>query len=699
MGYIFRIRALVFAIVSLVGCLSVHAQSIPGAFFIHQTDGRSYSFLLSEVDSIVYSNISANGSLNDELQAQRIYTADSIFTIDIADVDSIAFIDTGDEAGSHIGWSDLSDIVIPEQPRCAVVNITGTDALPKTRSANIKAWMEVWDGRGHYFKKRVILKLNGDSTIQKEKKNFAADFCEDEWIGEQTTNIKIGQWVTRDGFHFKAYHTSITKGEAPINYKLYDKFLATKPIDKRAPYLDYYSKKKITSALLNNDESLQARCYPDGFPCIVYLNGKFYGIFSWQLNKHRDNFNLSRNKTDNIHLDGYLGADEIWNGDIAWNRFEVRNPKPKEDKWTLLCQDGTVYDGNNPKELMGTDAPTYNEADESCRNSAKTKENIVALSHYMQEISLCEEDYQENRITLEELKAEIDKRFSMEWLTDYIILINIIQNNDAIKKNWQWVTWGKIDGTVRWYVNPYDLDSSYGVTSTTAFSNSSANRVHIGESSNTPAKYVWLYFLDEMKARYAELRRANVISYDTMTGLFKDWTERVGAQNYQYEAERWPDMPCNRDNYISDKWARTGKSYITYQGRNNTWTQGTTYSEGSHCKYEYRCYQSLKSGNKGHMPSAEDSEWWRDVTVKAGKYHKGDLIFDGRSNFYEFRALEDVEVTQGNDGRPDGLTDAPFGKFYPEYPYEGGVHDSIDRIFEWIKKKIQRMDAEMDYSS
>lgn len=90
----------------------------------------------------------------------------------------------------------------------------------------------------------------------------------------------------------------------------------------------------------------------------------------------------------------------------------------------------------------------------------------------------------------------------------------------------------------------------------------------------------------------------------------------------------------------------------------------------------------MKAGNKGNTPDEKDSEWWQDVSVKTGTYKAGDLVFDGRSNFYEFRALKDIEVTQDNNNtdRPDHFVNTPFEKFYPAYPYEGGTYDSIERI-------------------
>ena len=74
-------------------------------------------------------------------------------------------------------------------------------------------------------------------------------------------------------------------------------------------------------------------------------------------------------------------------------------------------------------------------------------------------------------------------------------------------------------------------------------------------------------------------------------------------------------------------------------------------------------------------------------------------MFDGRSNFYESRALKDIEVTQDNNNtdRPDHFVNTPFEKFYPAYPYEGGTYDSLERINNWIQKNIAILDEMMSY--
>lgn len=682
-------RILIFLVAVLCSPFT-EAQTWDEAFGVFQNDGAVRVFYRSKVDSIVYSSVDEKKS-PPQSATQDIHIADKVYRIPLTLIDSVVFSPQGLPSGA---CDDRKTIVIPEQPALAVLNISGIDAFPVQKNVEKHAWVEVISdvADGIAFKKKAVVKLQGRSTTQLVKKGFSIDFCEDDWKGEETTGIKIGSWVTQDSYHFKAYYTSYTKGECPVGYKLYDKFMVTKPEGHRAPFNDY--------GIVDEE----ARCYPDGFPCLVYLNRQFYGLYSWQLKKHRDNYHQKRNETGNIHLDGVIGPDQLWNGKVSWTSFEVRNPKPKSSKWTLLCQDGKAYDGDNPRELMGKDSPHYDSSNVNCLKTAQVKEIILSLSRYMNEIAAYEDAYKnatpdELEGALSVLKEQIQKRFSMEYLIDYIILVTFLQNSDSTANNWQWLTWGDIDGTVKWYVCPYDLDHAFGVISTTGFRTANPYIQTVGASTNTPARYVWNYYLDEMKARYRELRTAGVLSYETVWGIMEDWVSRIGEDNYEREMQRWPETPANRDACISPAWTLAGKEYLTYTDAPSNWGGASTYSSGAFCKYNHRCYRSLQDANKGHLPDEPDSKWWEDVFVRTKTYKAGETVYDGWNNFYEFRALEDVTVVgdEGNDSRPDGLCGAPFEKFYSHYPYEGGTHDSPERVRQWILDKIALMDKQMGY--
>lgn len=274
-------KYLYLIILGAVSSVFVKAQTPDDAFYIYRNDGLFNVFFRSEIDSIAYSCYDKDNMFQDDYVTQVIYCKDSICRIPLAVVDSVVLVPCKSGSDAPMGWSNRNSIFIPIQPACAMVNITGVSSLPTYKGTNAHAWMEVWDMRGIYFKKRVIIDLNGDSSTAKEKKNFSADFCEDEWEGEETTDIKIGNWVTQDGFHFKANYTSFTKGECPVSYKLYDKFQEIKPLYRRSPFMEYYEPDYVTDAIHGDNEKLKeefsARCYPDGFPCVVYLNGQFYG--------------------------------------------------------------------------------------------------------------------------------------------------------------------------------------------------------------------------------------------------------------------------------------------------------------------------------------------------------------------------------------------------------------------------------------
>ena len=222
----------------------------------------------------------------------------------------------GFDVKTPIDWSDSSFIQIPE-PRFAIINVTNIDSMPTTKTQNKKAFLEFWDMQGNYFKKHAILNAQGNSSMGYVKKNVAIDFCDDEWIGDNTPKIRIGEWVPQDSFHMKAYYTDFFRGVCAVSYKLYDQIVRTRGNMYDRPWkkaLLNMSKIGTTTRSIGNsyvgDYSLLtdtgARCFPDGFPVAVYLNGVFYGIFSFQLKKHRDNYHMDKSTAEHVHLDGTI---------------------------------------------------------------------------------------------------------------------------------------------------------------------------------------------------------------------------------------------------------------------------------------------------------------------------------------------------------------------------------------------------------
>ena len=473
-----------------------------------------------------------------------------------------------------IDWSESSFIQIPE-PRFAIINITNIDSMPTTKKDNKKAFLEFWDMHGNYFKKRAIINAQGNSSMRFDKKGAVSDLCDDEWIGDKTPKIRFGEWVPQDSFHLKAYYTDFFRGVGAVSYKLYDQIVRTRGNMYDRPWkkalLDM-SKINTTTKSIGNpyvgDYSLLtdtgARCFPDGFPVAVYLNGEFYGIFSWQLKKHRDNYHLDKSTAKHIHLDGTLGEDTIFGGKdkIDWSQFEIRNPKG------LYAIGGNKYDADiKQEEIAGnTEIATWTTSgqlpdgtkitpkiNKSLQITSKVKKYIQSFADVMVKIKSAVEIYEtsdKSDSDLNVLKKVIETYFDIDNLIDYIITTDIIADGDGYYKNWQWFCYNGL----KWYVGLYDCDGTFGAWHLgDRISVPPSN--HLGRSTNIPTGYIIKYYQESLNSRYKELSDLKIISVDNIFSLLKDWTMRIGMNFYKEEYKKWNDSPCISDSVVrEDYW-------------------------------------------------------------------------------------------------------------------------------------------------
>lgn len=578
----------------------------------------------------------------------------------------------GFDVKTPIDWSESSSIQIPE-PSFAIINITNIDSMPTTKQDDKKAFLEFWDMQGNYFKKHAILNAQGNSSMGFVKKNVAIDLCNDEWIGDETPKVRIGEWVPQDSFHMKAYYTDFFRGVGAVSYKLYDQIVRTRGNMYDRPWkkaLVEMNKISFTTKSLGNphvgDYSLLtdtgARCFPDGFPCAVYLNGKFYGIFSFQLKKHRDNYHLDKSVAENIHLDGVINWDTLWNGTISWgeddNGFEIRNPK------NLYAIGGNKYDADiKQEEIAGDDevnswieagmlpdgTAISNKIKKNLQLTAKVKKYIQDFAAAGKRIYDAMNAYESSNKTSEDLKAFKDifeAIYDVDNLIDYIIVSDILRNSDGFNKNWQWFTYNG----GKWYVGLYDCDMSFGGSWTGRYIDE-PYPVHINSSTKGPQGIIDNYYQTELNARYKELADIGILTAQNVFSFVRNWTMQIGTDFYKEEYKKWADSPCISDSIIR------------------------------------KDYWELVLDSNG-SPETDTSETF-DATIS---YEVGEEVTFGlnaRMGFFKFRCIKKTIALSKNTPHTVSLYS----------PIEEFKHcDSIYRVEKWIEKNFINTDKIYNYN-
>lgn len=635
------------------------SETIPTEFS-RVEDPEARMEIIEDADGKVISYRDKNGTLHEEkINANHLELSETGISEFEKALKSHGF------SASKGDWTDSTYIHIPE-PECAFANIEGE--LPTEKGKTTKGTINFYDMQGNYFKKYVEIDVHGRTSAAFNKKNYTIDFYNDSNYNDSFT-IKFGRWVSLDSFYFQGWYTDAFRGIDIVAYKLYQQIVSTRGYEKDKPYKYVYNKDSVSYGTETNTNASQnlgknALCTPDGFPVILYLNGSFWGIYTVMLKKNRENFLMNKKDYSAIELD--LDNGNIVKGIKDWSSFEIRNPK------TLICMDGSKYNGDAPKELIDESSESYSGSNKDMKNSAITKHAIESLADAYNEVAAAIS----NSKTNEEIKAIIEAHYNVDFMIDYMIFSNLIENLDGWGGNWQWTTW---NGIV-WNPNPYDLNATFGLDPYGLFAKSPSTVF----TSPSVTKYIYDYYKEDVKSRYASLRKDNIISTSNIIGLFKSWIERIGSDNYENEFKKWNATPSQRPSNInSEYWARNNYGINSYFYK---YSASKTYKKNEYCfDSNNNIYFSLLDSNTGN--SLDNEEAWKCMTFdKTKNYAIGDLSYMCNSICFEFKCLKPCI------GIP------PLSSLYDEKNGILGFYDSISRINKWVSERIQNLDNTLNYN-
>lgn len=337
------------------------------------------------------------------------------------------------------------------------------------------------------------ISYQGQTSLGHPKKNFTIDFLDKH---------KFGRWLEFDSFHLKGYYVDWMHSRDWVANRLWEQLCLSKSVTERRPYFAFND--------FNNDyrqrNDMGVLCHVDAFPVELYINGVYWGLYTWRLKKHRDNYFLGKSDVKHIQLD----PSTLINFDsFAWSQVEIRNPKSDSGNTSFP-------EGQEP-------------------NPGEVKTAILAFV---------------SAISSATTKADFEAILNIDSTIDYLVYSDFICAWDILIRNTLWTTWD----AEHFSLLPYDLDSSfgYGYTNTTDWSSTlipantdvftfyKEGRTTIGAWFD---RFRTLY-KNEIAERYFLYRSKGVFTVQNVMELFSSFSTWVGQGVYKKDLGRW-DYPTN----------------------------------------------------------------------------------------------------------------------------------------------------------
>ncbi|HIE9799423.1 TPA: CotH kinase family protein, partial [Klebsiella pneumoniae] len=350
------------------------------------------------------------------------------------------------------------------------------------------------------------ISVQGDSSAGYPKKNLNIGLYIDDKHDDLFT-LKIGDCLPHDEWVFKANWIDHTNLRNLMSYYLWERVMASRDGWPKRDIDNYYVGKTGLDEM-----DTRATGYPVGYPCVMYINGDFYGTGALAIGKKKENYNIPKNEAEKIMI--VMGG------------------------WKSIT---TMYN-NAQEEGIEIKAP-----------KTVSEETLGYLQTWDTFANLAQADF------TQQAPEHLDTRN----VVDFYLLLAVIGATDLFAgdraKNAIFYTW---DGT-KWYFGPYDLDTTYGLQFNGTQISYAADSAPSTDSGTFWQKILVTY-ADELSARYAELRDKDIFSvnclYDIAAGLSSKYTHELDKA----EINKWPTKPSltitSRDQIFS--WFNDRLAYL-----------------------------------------------------------------------------------------------------------------------------------------
>lgn len=332
------------------------------------------------------------------------------------------------------------------------------------------------DGPGVKFDyPEVLVDWQGNSSLEYAIKNYNIDLIDEEG---NSVDVQVKEdWPSHDSYHIKA---NMVDSSHAFNLG----------IAKLLPTIYTEPHPGITE---NPDKNIKYAV--DGFPVTCFHNGKFHGLYTFNLKQHRKVFGMDKKSTTQFMYraeeNSAMGAAAFRNStDFSIEQeFEERHPKRPP---------GTGVKHNEFRRLI---------------DFVKDSSDAVFV-------------------------RDLPKYFNKNYLFDYYLICYVFGGIDSLGKNMTLASWDATATSGIWYVMFYDMDTFFG------FDNKGelvwGPDVRCPEDYNTSGSLLWerveKLCKDELRARYATLRRGGLNLENVLNVLRGEIIDPIGETFYNMDA-------------------------------------------------------------------------------------------------------------------------------------------------------------------
>lgn len=347
------------------------------------------------------------------------------------------------------------------------------------------------------FKDKTIYEENGEiayqgsSSLAMPKKGFTLTFSEKH---------RFKDWIEMDEYHCKGYYSDWLHCRDLLANKILEQVILTRPQNARRSYQFNNNKFEANDFEFLVDSG--ALCHVDGFPIELYINDSYWGLYSLNIKKERDNYKLKKDDIDHIQIEASTDVSYGSASSFNWGGVEIRCPKSDSGNEEFV-ENATPNDGEVKTAWIGF-LTNLNAIDEG----STTKENLEAFLNLQ------------------------------DWI-DNILVCWFLNHTDNWSKNTLYTTW---DAGLHWSPLLYDMDNTFGIVDITGGSVKPYNYNTFEHKAYTNCP--WLSKIEtilsiEIKSRYAELRKKGIFTSENVDNLVTSWVKEVGTDVYKDDTERW----------------------------------------------------------------------------------------------------------------------------------------------------------------